>query len=65
MNVVELLEGGGLLIVCGLLVAFAIVRSKGAEGGWPRGVVSTNLLVLLIVGTGFFGIIAFVDSFLA
>lgn len=62
MNVIELLESGGLLAVCAVLVAFAIARSKAARGEWPRGILRTNFLVLLIVATGFFGLVAFIDS---
>lgn len=62
MNLMELLEGGGLLIICALLVAFTIARSKGAGGDWPKSVVATNFIVLLIIGTGFFGIAAFIHS---
>lgn len=65
MNLLELAEGGGLLILCVLFIAFAVVRSKGTGGSWPKGILVTNILVLLIVGTGFFGLIAFIDSFLA
>ncbi|GHD61826.1 hypothetical protein GCM10017083_49720 [Thalassobaculum fulvum] len=63
MNVLEFVEGGGLLIVCALLIAFAIARSKGAGGEWPRGILPTNFLVLMIIGTGFFGIATFIHSF--
>lgn len=62
MNVIELLEGGGLLVVCALLVAFVIARSKGAGGEWPKGVILTNFVVLLIIATGFFGIATFIHS---
>lgn len=64
MNVVELLEGGGLLILCALLVVFAIMRSKSSGGEWPRSILATNAMVLVIVATGFFGLVAFIDSFL-
>lgn len=64
MNVMELIEGGGLLIVCALLVAFALVRSKGTAGAWPSGILTTNTLVLLIIASGFFGLAAFIDSFM-
>ncbi len=63
MNVLELLEGGGLLGVCVLLVVFAVARAKGAGGDWPSGILSTNFLVLVIIATGFFGIATFIDSF--
>jgi len=65
MNIWELLEGGGLLGVCVLLVIFAVARAKGAGGDWPRGILPTNFLVLLIIGTGFFGIATFIDSFVS
>lgn len=65
MNVMELIEGGGLLIVCGLLIVFVVARAKNASGDWPRGIISTNFMVLLIIGTGFFGIAAFISSFMA
>ena len=64
INIVEMLEGGGLLVVCALLIVFAVIRSRRSGGEWPRGIVPTNAVVLLIVATGFFGLIAFVDSFL-
>lgn len=63
MNVLELLEGGGLLVACVLLIVFAVARSKGTRGEWPRGILATNVLVLLIIATGFFGIAAFIHSF--
>jgi len=63
MNVVELLEGGGLLILCAILVVFAIMRSKASGGEWPRSILGTNAMVLVIVATGFFGLVAFIDSF--
>lgn len=62
MNLIELLEGGGLLIVCALLIAFVIARSRGAGGDWPKGVITTNAIVLLIIATGFFGIATFIHS---
>src|SRR3546814_13377110 len=55
MNVLEMLEGGGLLIVCALVVAFVLVRREAAGGDWPAGILSTNGLVLLILSRGFFG----------
>lgn len=63
MNVLELLQGGGLLVVCALLVAFVVARSKNSGGAWPSGILSTNVLVLLIIASGFFGLAAFIDSF--
>ncbi len=62
-NVMELLEGGGLLVVSVLLIVFVVARSKGAGGDWPKGIITTNFLVLIIIGTGFFGIAAFIHSF--
>jgi hypothetical protein len=63
MNVLELLEGGGLLVVCVLLVVFAVARSRNTDGAWPSGILPTNVLVLLIIASGFFGLAAFIDSF--
>ena len=62
MNILELLEGGGLLVVCALLTAFVIARSRGAGGEWPNGIIATNAMVLLIIATGFFGIATFIHS---
>lgn len=64
MNFIELLEGGGLIVICALLIAFATIRSRRSGGEWPRGIIPTNAMVLLIVATGFFGLVAFIDSFL-
>lgn len=63
MNVIELLEGGGLLVACILIILFAIARNKRSPDGWPKGIVVTNALVLAIIGTGFFGIAALIHSF--
>lgn len=65
MNVFEFLEGGGLLVLCVLIVVFAITRSRAAHESWPKGVLATNALVLAIVASGFFGILTFIDSFVA
>lgn len=65
MNIWEFVEGGGLLAVCALLVVFAVARAKGAGGEWPRGILPTNFLVLMIIATGFFGIATFIDSFVS
>lgn len=64
-NIMELLEGGGLLVVSIALLVFAVSRSRATAESWPAGILSTNVLVLAIIGTGFFGIAAFIDSFLA
>ncbi|MEQ8813230.1 MAG: hypothetical protein RLO51_02975 [Thalassobaculum sp.] len=65
MNVIELLEGGGLLIVSVLLIVFVVARNKTTGGNWPSSIVATNFMVLLIIGTGFFGIATFIDSFVS
>ena len=65
MDLFAFLEGGGLLVLCALLVAFAIARNKKAPNGWPRGVLRTNALVLTIIASGFFGLATFIDSFVA
>ncbi len=64
MNVLEFIEGGGLLLISGALIVFAIARNKATEGGWPKGIIPTNFFVLLIIASGFFGIATFIDSFL-
>lgn len=64
MNAIEFLEGGGLLAVSAILAVFAATRSRRSIGDWPKGVISTNALVLVIIATGFFGIATFIDSFL-
>ena len=63
MNVIELLEGGGLLVVCALIIVFALAKHKKSPGGWPKGIIATNALVLVIIATGFFGIATFLHSF--
>ncbi len=65
MNVIELIEGGGLLIVCALLIVFVAARARKANGNWPAGIITTNAMVLLIIATGFFGIAVFIASFMA
>lgn len=64
MNIIEMLEGGGLLVICAVIIAFALARSRTSAGEWPRGILSTNVLVLLIIASGFFGLAAFIDSVL-
>ena len=63
-NIMELVEGGGLLVVSIVLLVFAVSRSRASSESWPSGILSTNVLVLVIIGTGFFGIAAFIDSLL-
>lgn len=65
MNVIELLEGGGLLIVCAVLIVFVVARHKSTNGNWPSSILATNFMVLLIISTGFFGIATFIASFMA
>jgi|GEM_PF-745856 len=65
MHVLEMLEGGGLLIVCVALIVFVVTQARKRRGDWPSGIISTNVVVLLIVGTGFFGIAMFIASFIA
>jgi hypothetical protein len=65
MNFMELIEGGGLLAVSIILMVFAVTRSRSTSESWPKGILSTNALVLLIIATGFFGIAVFIDSFIA
>ncbi len=62
MNVIELLEGGGLLVVCALIIVFALAKNKKSPDGWPKGIMFTNALVLVIIATGFFGIATFLHS---
>ncbi len=63
MNVIELLEGGGLLVVCALIIVFALAKNKKSPEGWPKSIMVTNALVLVIIATGFFGIATFLHSF--
>lgn len=64
MNIMEFVEGGGLLIICIVILVFAVTKSRATSESWPKGILSTNALVLIIIATGFFGIAAFIDSFL-
>lgn len=64
MDIIEMLEGGGLLIVCVLIIVFAMARNKRSPEGWPKGIIVTNFLVLAVIATGFFGLATFIDSFI-